>query len=696
MSTKVRDFKNKITSPFEKAGHRWNGLSTGKKLIVKGIIALVICAICAFLFAHYKSDLLNDSGSWSRKRLIAFFGPFAAYLFFLFAKNPFGEKINLVINTAVLILTPVFCFFMVELGMGTGISVTNLGTLKFLLNVIVYAFIMYLAFVITFSVRFSACFVAVVSAAFSVTNIYLMQFRQIPLLVSDFTVIGTAGNVAASYEYTITFRILLHILVVFAVFAASGWLKRDDDLRHKRSLRLICLAAYVGALCCFGYVTVKTNFLKNHHINVNTFRPIKSYVANGGAITMVRSIQLCMVEKPEGYSSSAVEEIASEYQSDSASGDAVSPNVIVVMDEAFSDLQSVGDFETNEEVIPVYKSITENAVKGFAYVSVFGGQTANSEYEFLTGDSKAFLPSGSTPYQLYIKSFIPSLTSTLSDLGYGRVLAMHPFKATGYNRINVYNALGFERFINLEDFEESSDNLVRKYISDDADFARIIEEYEALREESDDPFYMFNVTMQNHSPYDKSFDNLTDEIEITTKGINDADAERYLNLIHVSDSALGTLIDYFDSIDDPTVIVFFGDHEPGLSDEFYSSILGKDVNELTSEEMMELYKVPYLIWANYDIPEEEGLTTSLNYLQSIMMEYCGISETGYNKYLLDLSESIPVITVNGYFGDDGKYYEPDDKESPYYDKLLEYNYLVYNHLFGKSKTSEIFSLKGVE
>jgi phosphoglycerol transferase MdoB-like AlkP superfamily enzyme len=399
-----------------------------------------------------------------------------------------------------------------------------------------------------------------------------------------------------------------------------------------------------------------------------------------------------LVDKPEGYSDDAVEEATENYTSDSVTDEGYKePNVIVIMNEAFSDLQSVGDFETNEEVMPFYNSMSENTVKGFAYVSVFGGQTANSEFEFLTGDSKAFLPSGSTPYQLYIKKYLPSLTGNLKLDGYQGMLAMHPYNASGYNRVSVYENFGFSDFITREDFTDAS--LVRGFVSDESDYDRIITEYESAKAQSDEPFYLFNVTMQNHSPYDTDYDNLPKTIEITTPGCKDADAERYLNLIHLSDAATKQLVEYFEQQEEPTVIVMFGDHEPGLSDSFYESIMGRDLDTLTNEENMELYKVPFFIWANYDIEEQYIERTSLNYLQSVMLDVTGMKKTGYNKFLLDTMEEIPAMNVSGYFGADGTYYDIDDNSSPYYETLCKYNVLEYNHLFDSDRKNEFFEYR---
>ena len=231
----------------------------------------------------------------------------------------------------------------------------------------------------------------------------------------------------------------------------------------------------------------------------------------------MRSIQLMIIHKPDGYSANVAEEIAAPYRSETSSGNAKTPNVIAIMDEAFADLQAVGDFRTSEDVMPFYHSLTKNTVKGFSYVSVFGGQTANTEFEFLTGLSKAFVPASATPYQLYIKSLLPGLTTHLGNQDYQGMLAFHPFRANGYNRDHVYPNLGFSDFISLKDLDVSASDKIRNFVSDAADFQVIIDQYEQAKKKSNAPFYLFNVTMQNHSGYDQDFDNLDMPISIEEK-----------------------------------------------------------------------------------------------------------------------------------------------------------------------------------
>lgn len=598
------------------------------------------------------------------------------------------------IALTVFFLTPLVALLFLEYAnpAGPGLifySIRPSCLLRFGVTAFLFYIVMGFLFALTGSMRFSGCFLCIFSIIFSLTNYFTTTFRGIPILASDLTIMGTAMNVVGNYKYSLD---LTRTITLLGLIAWCILLFRVKRLRLPKGKKRISAILGSAAICFASfwimiYTPVMT--VTPMHVTVNTFRPIKSYRKNGCVLTFMRSIQLMIIHKPDGYSANAAEEIAAPYRSETSSGNAKTPNVIAIMDEAFADLQAVGDFRTSEDVMPFYHSLTKNTVKGFSYVSVFGGQTANTEFEFLTGLSKAFVPASATPYQLYIKSLLPGLTTHLGNQDYQGMLAFHPFRANGYNRDHVYPNLGFSDFISLKDLDVSASDKIRNFVSDAADFQVIIDQYEQAKKKSNAPFYLFNVTMQNHSGYDQDFDNLDMPISIEEK-CDDPELKRYLNLIHHSDTALKSLIEYFSKQKDPTVIVFFGDHEPGLSNEVYSKILEKNVEKLSAEENMNLYKTPFLIWANYDIEEQENVNISMNYLSTLMLESTGMKLSPFNQFLLDIHKQIPVLTTNGYFGEDGSYYSLKDESSPYYESLRKYQILQYNDLFDKKKRIENF------
>lgn len=316
----------------------------------------------------------------------------------------------------------------------------------------------------------------------------------------------------------------------------------------------------------------------------------------------------------------------------------------------------------------------DNTISGWLNVSVLGGNTANTEFEYLTGNTMAFLPAGSIPYQQYITGETPSMASHLASLGY-KTVAMHPYKATGWDRDKVYPFLGFQEAYFLPDYKNPV--LVRDYVSDKSDYDKIIESYE--QKEEGQPLFLFNVTMQNHSSYTESFANFQPDIKV--EGTESAALNNYLSLMKLSDEALQDLIAYFEGQDEETIIVFFGDHQPTNSVvEPVWKLNGKRNSTLTEEEVSRRYKVPFLIWANYEIDEEQDVETSANYLGTKTLEAAGLPMPAYFSYLAAFSQEVPVISANHVDLQDGTFTNAEDQES----LLSQYKGYQYYQLFDSS------------
>lgn len=277
---------------------------------------------------------------------------------------------------------------------------------------------------------------------------------------------------------------------------------------------------------------------------------------NGMAVTFAMDLKFVAVDKPDGYSRQKAKELLDSYvgtdDNTAITDKSDYPNIIVVMDEAFSDLSVLGGFDTNTDYMPFVHSLekgNENTITGYLNTSVCGGNTADTEFEFLTGNTMAFLPVGSIPYQQYIKSTTPSLASYLKSIGYA-TYAQHPYYGSGWNRDTVYPLLGFDNLSFMQDY--SNQRFVRKYISDETSFDRIIETYE--NKPDGQPAFIFNVTMQNHGGYTDTyygFDNT-----VTADKLNNSALDQYLSLIKMTDEDLKNLIEYFSNVDEKTIVVF--------------------------------------------------------------------------------------------------------------------------------------------
>jgi phosphoglycerol transferase MdoB-like AlkP superfamily enzyme len=263
----------------------------------------------------------------------------------------------------------------------------------------------------------------------------------------------------------------------------------------------------------------------------------------------------------------------------------------------------------------------------------------------------AFLPSGSIPYQQYIKSETLSLASYLSALGY-TTAAMHPYYASGWQRDTVYPLLGFEQTYFLNNLKNIT--YVRQYASDRSDMNNIIRLFEEKPEGS--PLFLFNVTMQNHGGYTDEYDNFTPDV--TANGKNSEILNRYLSLLKKTDAALENLISYFEEQDEPVILLFFGDHQP-------NNAVARSFSY--SDETLR-YQVPYLIWANFDIEEEQNADTSTNYLSAHLLEAAGVPLYSYQNFLSELEQYYPILSAARMETEDGGQEEllSDYKKLQYY------------------------------
>ncbi|MBR1743615.1 MAG: LTA synthase family protein [Lachnospiraceae bacterium] len=522
-----------------------------------------------------------------------------------------------------------------------------------------------------------------------IANYFIIRFRGYGIVFMDFHAIKTAAGVAGGYHYDISAFLMLLLLFSALLFFVTcfGLPKRKHKYPDGRYL-LLSLGAMLISVLFFFWINFDPTFFRgvsslswDHSIGMRDYGYLLYFLSNAGKETM---------EEPIGYSAKAVDEELSKYEEPleavrgSKEPTENHPNLIMIMNESYSDLRDLGTLETEPEVMSFYDSLTENTIKGTAYSSVYGGYTANSEFEFLTGCSKLFLPG--SPYLQYIEEDMPSLIWNLKSQGYEEPVAIHPYRPSGYNRNRVYPLLGFEKFLSLSDF--SGEDLVRDYIGDAEDYEKIEELFE--KKKPGTSLCVFNVTMQNHNAYDDRAYVFKEPVHVKNFKADFA-AEQYLSLMHMSDQALEQLITYFSGVSEPTMILLFGDHQPHLADSFYKEIMGKVPGLFSEEQVMEKHKVPFLIWANFDIPEQTIEGTSINYLSTILLQTAGLRLTPFNRYLSELRKKVPVISASGCYDSEGKlfHYTDEDNEteaggSGKTGKLLHtYEGIIYNYIFDK-------------
>ncbi len=607
--------------------------------------------------------------------------------------------------------------------------ISDLSPMILVLNLLFFYLLYGFAAFLSGSVRRGFQIATLVPMLFGLTNYFVVNFRGSPIVPWDLLSLGTAVSVADNYTFTLSWKaaasVLMFIWMILIVSKSSVTFRNWKIRFAVAAVWLIGLGGYVSGI-------QKNSVQSFFGMDTTLFTLNVLYRNNGIAAAFLGNLRFLNIEEPSGYSAKRAAEIADEVyaqnshdsdvrksedvsdtdetfsgesdlqtdaesinsehspsvntsdsgtQKNTGTGTAATvtnPNIIVIMDEAFSDLSVWGDFETSEEVMPFFKQLQQEAVGGEVYVSVKGGNTANTEFEFLTGNSMAFLPTGSIPYQQYIKSETPSLASYLKSLGY-TTTAIHPYNRSGWDRDTVYEYFGFDQFLDKDSFTDPY--RLRGYISDKSAFDKIIEQYEIGKNQGSQ--FIFEVTMQNHGGYSKETPDFNIYLtlpEVESKTTSVVATEKYLTLINQTDRALQELVEYFEQQSEPTIIVMFGDHQP--SDYITNTIqricgvTGDDT--LTSLEQG--YRVPFLMWSNYGLEHQYYDGISVNYLSSILMQNANIAKTGYQEFLSNLMQSFPIINANVYQDADGVFHSWDENQE---EQLKNYQILQYNQLVDK-------------
>lgn len=542
-----------------------------------------------------------------------------------------------------LILFPIVHFYLLEAYTHNGF--TEVRPWSQLFNIVLFEMIAWILFLLFRNAKWALRIEGILAMVLGLVNCYVYSFRSLPLVPWDILSIGTAASVADNYDFTPTPGMIAVVAGFLVVLLLEGFCQWKLDKWKWYAGLAGALAASVG-LVAFSTVLQQEDFQNKHRMYNKLFTPVYMWQVNGFALTMVMELPYLSIDKPEGYNREEAQEVLASYEDtteeENTGIQGKKPNIIVVMNEAFSDLAVLGDFQASEDYMPYFHSIFEgadNTITGYMNVSVCGGNTANTEFEFLTGNTMAFLPQGSIPYQQYINDEVQSLPSYLKGLGY-ETYAMHPYNASGWDRDTVYPLLGFDHMAFVGDYQLRQ--YIRNYVSDKTCVDKIIRTYE--QKEEGKPMFLFNVTMQNHGSYGDVHENFTPDI--TVEGSSSYSLSTYLSLMKKTDEALEEMLSYFEKEDEPTMVVFFGDHQP--NDTVAAPILGmngKNYRSLSEEDTRLRYQVPYLIWTNYDMETINHADTSTNYLGTKVLEAAGLNLPPYWKFLKEFSKSYPILSA---------------------------------------------------
>ena len=492
-----------------------------------------------------------------------------------------------------------------------------------------------------------------ISGLLALLNLALLQFRGTALQWQDIGSWRAALNVAGGYRLALSPKIVVLAVLWLWTLAALHWAgglcagaPRSAGFRAALGLG----AAAAGVLLWVSPLIPASGVTSSYISTQNAF------MAN--LFLQSRDLPL---KKPKNYEAQLQQ--LGQYSSDAGAKVAETPDIVVIMNESFADLRCYGA-QIAPEIYRDWDEILARSAHGTAYSSVFGGNTPNAEYEFLTGDSLLFYTGTPIPYETAIRQDVPALPGLLAQLGSGTV-AMHPNEGIVWSRERVYPKLGFERSVFLPEYENTDQ--IRRFVSDQANYSQVLR----VLEEADGPQFLFNVTIQNHGSYEE--EDFADLNALLDSRTGCSQTCQYLTLVKESGAALKEFLQQLEQRPRKTYVVFFGDHQPWVDEAFYSQYeSGQDAQEHLH------YQVPYFIWCNQSQEEQQLPLCGLNDLQLYLAGQAGLPLTGYQKLLAQVAQRYPVVCAQGVMAADGRWL--DEKQIAEDDLLSLYRTAVYAHI----------------
>ena len=509
--------------------------------------------------------------------------------------------------------------------------------------------------------------VSTMAFIFGMINYFVIKFKGMPFMPTDLFAINTAADVAGQYQFFIADSVVLGYLLYMVQLCLIKYVEKKE-WKKKARIHYVKKSSFFFAFFIMSFWLYKVNYNETFDIQFNAWDPLNSYNTYGSLFAFFLEAQQLRIDKVNGYSVSGVENILNRYEDISENATTMAPNIIIIMNESFSDLSVLGNINT-EEYLNNWKNV-DYIMRGNAYASQYGGGTCNTEFEVLTGSTMTFIPNGSYPYQNYSLKRAENLIKVFKSNNYS-CIAMHPAQAKNWNRGIVYDDLGFDEFLDLNDFNGAEHY---QYVTDNAVYQKIVER---IRNE-ETPTIIFAVTMQNHGPYVYGSQGNIELVKLEDDFSKYDYAVTYMTLIKKSDEAFGNLVDYTMNLEEPTIVCMFGDHQPNLGDDFYDYLISTDRTDKDDiEKEVSKYIVPYIIFSNYDMGVsgiEEDL--SLNYLGALLLKLVGY-ETPYFEFINEMEEKIPIINLGRYMTNDYIWHDVTEENN----YLNEYEMIQYYNLF---------------
>ncbi|MGL4606149.1 MAG: LTA synthase family protein [Eubacteriaceae bacterium] len=572
-----------------------------------------------------------------------------------------------------LLFYPLFLGFCVELVQRINLNDIfdwlSYGLLRFYIGYLVILLTLLFLYAISMRLWFSTFLTTTFFVLMSFINYFKINYRGEPFMPWDLTLGKEALGILSSIEMRISFQNIC-VLIIIIILLISLYFSRQK-LSFSVSVKGRLFLG-ISSLLTIGLI-FSSIFLNNSNLeklNIENLRWSQSinYKHNGFLTGFFINIKHIIIASPENYNQETLEQIfnASFIPSNTTinpkeiTPSPEYPNIILIMSESFFDPTQLPNVTFSSDPMPTINQIRAEGKSGDLFVSEYGGGTANTEFEVLTGHKTMYLPSGSTPYQQYIKEETFSLPRYLKTYNYD-VLAIHPHEKWFWERNVVYPRLGFDDFIGDVDIDDPK--IKGNFISDETAMKEVIQNFEDYQNSSN-PFFTFLITMQNHGAYEeKNYPNYDVIVNAPTLSpTNQTILQNYVQGIYDADIALNHLINYFKEVNEPTIILMFGDHLPALGNDYeiYKELGYISQGELSPNDYLNLYHTPIVLWNNYDLASQDLGLIDASLLGSTLLKETQIPLPNYWEILSQYGNYLPRQNNYIQIDEDGNIFNKTD------------------------------------
>ena len=454
------------------------------------------------------------------------------------------------------------------------------------------AFMIFVTFSIVYLFKrriFVRMIIGAIWVILGIANGYILLKRVTPFNAQDLKIAG--DGIALINNYCNGFEVVVIVVgaVALLIWLISMW-RRGGQYAGK----IHHIAALIGIIVCGVLYTFVTNIAIDKRVVSTYFENIAfAYEDYGLPYCFSASLFNTGISEPNGYTKKAMAKIDKDGElnqtATSRSSDEL-PNIIVVQLESYFDVANAEFFTTSEDACPNLHNLYQNYSNGYFKVPSVGAGTANTEFEVLTGMNLRYFGPGEYPYKTYSKKHpTESAATALASLGYG-THALHDNTGNFYSRANVFNNMGFDTFTSKE-FMNVLQTTENGWAKDEILTQHIMEAMDTTKQED----FVFTVSVQGHGNYPET--QVIENPKIKVEGIEDEALknkwEYYVNQVYEMDQFVGDLIKAVEERNEPSVVVFYGDHLPTM---------GLKAEDLKSRY---LYNTNYVIWDNIGLQKDD-------------------------------------------------------------------------------------------